>query len=43
LDDDNDDVYHLEELPPSFIVDYSAGLDGLVGNADEMYAGVKQK
>jgi hypothetical protein len=44
LDDDIDEVYQ-EELPPSFIVDLGAGLDDLVGDADdiEMHVIVKQK
>jgi hypothetical protein len=45
LDDDIDDVYQEEELPPSFIIDPGAGLDELVGDADdiEMPIVVKQK
>jgi hypothetical protein len=45
LDDDIDEVYQEEELPPSFIVDPGAGLDDLVGDADdiEMHAIVKRK
>jgi hypothetical protein len=45
LDDDVDEVYQEEELPPSFIVDPGAGLDDLVGDADdiEMPIVVKQK
>jgi hypothetical protein len=41
----DDDVYQEEELPPSFIVDPSAGLNYLVGDADniEMTVIVKQK
>jgi hypothetical protein len=41
----DDDVYQEEELPPSFIVDPSAGLNDLVGDADniEMPVIVKQK
>jgi hypothetical protein len=41
----DDDVYQEEELPPSFIVDPSAGLNDLVGDADniEMTVIVKQK
>jgi hypothetical protein len=36
LDDDIDDVYQEEELPPSFIIDPGAGLDELVGDADDI-------
>jgi hypothetical protein len=45
LDDDVDEVYQEEELPPSFIVDPGAELDDLVGDADdiEMPIVVKQK
>jgi hypothetical protein len=45
LDDDIDEVYQEEELPPSFIVDSGAGLDDLVGDGDdiEMSVIVKQK
>jgi hypothetical protein len=45
LDDDVDEVYQEEELPPSFIVDHGAGLDDLVGDADdiEMPIVVKRK
>jgi hypothetical protein len=45
LDDDVDEVYQEEEFPPSFIVDPGAGLDDLVGDADdiEMYVVLKQK
>jgi hypothetical protein len=45
LDDDVDEVYQEEELPPSFIVDPSAGLDDLVRDADdiEMHVIVKRK
>jgi hypothetical protein len=45
LDDDVDEVYQEEELPPSFIIDPCAGLDDLVGDADdiEMHVIVKQK
>jgi hypothetical protein len=45
LDDDVDEVYQEEELPPSFIIDPSAGLDDLVGDADdiEMSIIVKRK
>jgi hypothetical protein len=41
----DDDFYQEEELPPSFIVDPGAGLDDLVGDADdiEMPVIVKQK
>jgi hypothetical protein len=31
-----DQVYQDEELPPSFAVDPSAGLDDLVGDGDDM-------
>jgi hypothetical protein len=45
LDDDVDEVYQEEELPPSFAIDYGAGLNDLVGDADdtEMPVIVKQK
>jgi hypothetical protein len=45
LDDDVDEVYQEEELSPSFTIDPSAGLDGLVGDADdlEMPVVMKQK
>jgi hypothetical protein len=41
---DVDEVYQEEELPPSFIVDPGAGLDDLVGDADDIEMPVvKQK
>jgi hypothetical protein len=45
LDDNVDEVYQEEELPPSFIIDPGVGLDDLVGDADaiEMPVVVKQK
>jgi hypothetical protein len=45
LDDDVDEVYQEEELPPSFVIDPGAGLDDLVGDADdiEMPIVVKRK
>jgi hypothetical protein len=45
LDDDVDEVYQEEELPPSFVVDPSAGLDDLIGDAYdiEMSVIVKRK
>jgi hypothetical protein len=45
LDDDVDEVYQEEELPPSFVIDPGAGLDDLVGDADdiEMHVVVKWK
>jgi hypothetical protein len=45
LDDDVDEVYQEEKLPPSFAVDPGAGLDDLVGDVDdiEMPVVVKQK
>jgi hypothetical protein len=45
LDDDIDGAYQEEELPPSFIVDPSVGLDELVGDVDdiEMHVIVKLK
>jgi hypothetical protein len=45
LDDDVDEVYQEEELPPSFIIDPGAGLDDLAGDVDdiEMSIVVKQK
>jgi hypothetical protein len=36
LDDDIDEVYQEEELPPSFVIDPSVGLDDLVGDADDI-------
>jgi hypothetical protein len=36
LDDDIDEVYQEEELAPSFIIDPGAGLDDLVGDADDI-------
>jgi hypothetical protein len=44
LDDDVDEVYQEEELPPSFVVDPGAGLDDLLGDADDIEMPiVKQK
>jgi hypothetical protein len=45
LDDDVDEVYQEEELITSFTIDPGAGLDDLVGDADEieMTVVVKQK
>jgi hypothetical protein len=44
LDDDIDEVYQEEELLVSFIVDPGAGLDDLVGDADDIQMPVvKQK
>jgi hypothetical protein len=45
LDDDVDEAYQEEELSPSFVVDPGAGLNDLVGDADdiEMSIVVKQK
>jgi hypothetical protein len=41
---DVDEVCQEEELPPSFIVDPGAGLDDLVGDADDIEMPVvKQK
>jgi hypothetical protein len=36
LDDDIDGVYQEKELPPSFVVNPSVGLDDLVGDADDI-------
>jgi hypothetical protein len=36
LDDDVDEVYQAEELPPFFIVNPSGGLDDLVGDDVEL-------
>jgi hypothetical protein len=36
LDDDIDEVYQEEELPPSFIVDPGVGLNDLVRDADDI-------
>jgi hypothetical protein len=36
LDDDVDEVYQEEELPPSFIIDPGVGLDDLVGDAEDI-------
>jgi hypothetical protein len=45
LNDDVDEVYEEEELPPSFIIDPDVGLDDLVGDANdiEMPIVVKRK
>jgi hypothetical protein len=44
LDDDIDEVYQEEELQPSFVVDPGAGLDDLVGDANDIeMLVVKQK
>jgi hypothetical protein len=45
LDDDVDELYQEEELPPSSVIDHGVGLDDLVGDADdiEMPIIVKQK
>jgi hypothetical protein len=44
LDDNGDGVYQKEELPASFIIDPGAGLDDLVGDADDIQMSVvKQK
>jgi hypothetical protein len=44
LDDDVDEVYQEEELPPSSIVDLGAGLNDLVGDANDIEIHVvKQK
>jgi hypothetical protein len=45
LDDDVDEVYQEEELPPSFAIDPGAGLNDLVGDADDIERSVvvKQK
>jgi hypothetical protein len=34
LDDDVDEVYQEEKLPPSFVVDPGSGLDDIVGDAN---------
>jgi hypothetical protein len=36
LDDGIDEVYQEEELTPSFIIDPGAGLNDLVGDADDI-------
>jgi hypothetical protein len=36
MDDDVDEVYQEEELPPSFIVNPDAGLNDLVGDDDDI-------
>jgi hypothetical protein len=36
LDDDIDEIYQEEELPPSFVIDHGAGLDNLVGHTDDV-------
>jgi hypothetical protein len=36
LDDDIDEVYQEEELPPYFFVDPGAGLDDIVGDDDDI-------
>jgi hypothetical protein len=43
LDDDVDEVYQKEELPPSFVVDPDAALDGLVGDADNIEMSVVKR
>jgi hypothetical protein len=45
LDDDVDEVYQEEELPPPFSINPGAELNDLVGDADdiEMHVVVKQK
>jgi hypothetical protein len=45
LDDDVDEVYQEEELSPSFAIDPGAGLNDLVGDADDIERSVvvKQK
>jgi hypothetical protein len=45
LDDDVDEVYQEEELPPSFSINPGAGLNDLVGDVNdiEMPVVVKQK
>jgi hypothetical protein len=44
LNDDIDEVYQEEKLPPSFFVNPSAGLDDQVGDADDIEMPVvKQK
>jgi hypothetical protein len=43
LDDDVDEVYQEEELLPSFIVDLGAGLDDLVGDADDIEMSVVKR
>jgi hypothetical protein len=36
LDDNIDEVYQEEELPPSFIINPGAGLDDLEGDVDDI-------
>jgi hypothetical protein len=36
LDDDVDEIYQEEELPPSFAIDPCADLDDLVGDVDDI-------
>jgi hypothetical protein len=44
LDDDVDEVYQEEELPPSFVIDLAARLNELVGDVDDIEMPiVKQK
>jgi hypothetical protein len=43
LDDDVDEVYQEEELPPSFVIDHGVGLDDLVGDADDIEMSVVVK
>jgi hypothetical protein len=43
LDDDVDEVYQEEELLPSFIVNPGAGVDDLVGDADNIEMSVVKR
>jgi hypothetical protein len=43
LDDDIDEVYQEEELPPSFVINHGVGLDDLVGDADDIEMSVVVK
>jgi hypothetical protein len=43
LDDDVDEVYQKEELPPSFVVDPDAALDDLMGDADNIEMSVVKR
>jgi hypothetical protein len=43
LDDDVDEVYQEEKLPPSSTIDSGAGLDDLVGDVDDIEMPVVMK
>jgi hypothetical protein len=43
LNDDVDEIYQEEELSASFVVDPGAGLDDLVGDADDIQMSVVKR